>query len=144
MAKPTEGESTLQYKKHIYIRPVIYGFRITDSSRLKMIVYTLSFHACTAGDRLKGTSFLPVYLTGAVYRDFLRNFLPELLQDVDMQTMVHAWSGALPHFLAVRAFLSKVFPEQWTGRGGPTAWPARCPDLSPLYFYLWEHLKPAL
>jgi hypothetical protein len=56
-----------------------------------MIVYTLSFHAGTAGDRLKGTYFLPVYLTGAVYLDFLRNFLPELLQDVDMQTMVHLW-----------------------------------------------------
>ena len=59
--------------------------------------------------------------------------------------MVHACSGAPPHFLvAVRAFLNKVFPEQWVGRGGPTAWPARCPDLHPLYYYLQEHLKPTV
>jgi len=41
----------------------------------------------------------------------------------------------------IRAFLSKVFPEQLVGQGGPTAWPARCPDLNPLDFYLWEYLK---
>jgi hypothetical protein len=59
--------------------------------------------------------------------------------------MVHACSGAPPHFLvAVRAFLNKVFPEQWIGRGGPTAWPARCSDLNPLYYYLWERLKPTV
>jgi hypothetical protein len=37
-----------------------------------------------------------------------------------------------------------VFPEQWLGRGGPAAWPVRCPDLNPLDFYLWEHLKPTV
>jgi hypothetical protein len=37
-----------------------------------------------------------------------------------------------------------VFPEQWTGRGGPTAWPARSPDLNPAHFYLCRHLKSAI
>ena len=37
-----------------------------------------------------------------------------------------------------------MFPEQWVGRGGPTAWPAGCPDLNRLDFYLWEHLKPTV
>jgi hypothetical protein len=37
-----------------------------------------------------------------------------------------------------------VFSEQWLGRGGPTAWPAGCPDLNRLDFYLWEHLKPTV
>jgi hypothetical protein len=27
------------------------------------------------------------------------------------------------------------------GRGGPTAWPPSSPDLNPLDFYLWGHLK---
>jgi hypothetical protein len=27
------------------------------------------------------------------------------------------------------------------GRCGPTAWPPRSPDLNPLDFYLWGHLK---
>jgi hypothetical protein len=34
-----------------------------------------------------------------------------------------------------------VFPEQWIGRSGPTAWPARSPDLNPLDFHLRRHTK---
>jgi hypothetical protein len=30
-------------------------------------------------------------LIGAVYRHFLRNVLPELLQDVDLQTRIYLW-----------------------------------------------------
>ena len=58
---------------------------------------------------------------------------------------IHLWfmyDGAAPHFLlAVGEFLNKVFPEQWIGRGGPTAWSAPYPDLIPLHFHLWWHLK---
>jgi len=32
---------------------------------------------------------------------------------------------ASPHVLAAWEFLKNVFPEQWVGRGGPKAWPAR-------------------
>jgi hypothetical protein len=31
--------------------------------------------------------------------------------------------------------------DGYVGRGGPTAWPPRLPDLNPLDFYLWGHLK---
>jgi hypothetical protein len=34
-----------------------------------------------------------------------------------------------------------VFPEYWIGRSGPTAWPARSPDLNPLDFRLRRHPK---
>jgi hypothetical protein len=52
------------------------------------------------------------------------------------------YDGTAPHFLlAVREFLNKVFPEQWIGRGGPTAWPAPSTDFIPLHFYLWAHLQ---
>ena len=27
------------------------------------------------------------------------------------------------------------------GRGGPVAWPPRSPDLTPLDFFLWRHVK---
>jgi hypothetical protein len=40
--------------------------------------------------------------------------------------------------------LNKAFPEQWIGQCGPTAWPARCPDSCPLYYYVWEYLKPTV
>ena len=50
--------------------------------------------------------------------------------------------GAPPRFSRVaRQFLNQHFANKWIGRGGPSAWPARSPDLNPLDFHLWEHLK---
>jgi hypothetical protein len=79
-------------------------------------ISTLGCHADEEGDRLLGPSCLPPYLTGAAYRDFL----PQLLQDADLQAR-SPWfmhDGVSPHFLlAFREFLSNVFLEQWMGRG---------------------------
>jgi hypothetical protein len=36
---------------------------------------------------------------------------------------------------------STQFPDRWLGRGSPVSWPARSPDLNPLDFFLWGHLK---
>ena len=50
--------------------------------------------------------------------------------------------GAPPHFSRMaRQFLNQHFANKWIGRGGRIAWPARSPDLNPLDFHLWEHLK---
>jgi hypothetical protein len=107
--------------------------------------FTLSFRTGIAGDRLLGPYFLPPRLTGAVYHDLLRNVRPELLQDVDLLTGIHLGfmhDGTPSHFLLeFRKFSNNVFPEQWIGQDGPTAWPARSPDLNPLDFSLWEHLS---
>ena len=47
-----------------------------------------------------------------------------------------------PHYgIQVRRFLDQQFPDAWIGRRGPVEWPPRSPDLSPLDFYLWGHLK---
>jgi len=54
-------------------------------------VPTLSVLAGIAGDRFPGQSLLPLRLTGAVYHHILLNFLPELLQDVDLQSGIHLW-----------------------------------------------------
>ncbi|EZA47264.1 hypothetical protein X777_16427, partial [Ooceraea biroi] len=40
-----------------------------------------------------------------------------------------------------RNILNESFPDRWTGRGGRISWPARSPDLTPLDFFLWGHLK---
>jgi hypothetical protein len=76
------------------------------------------FHAGIAGDTLLRPYFLAPHLTGAVYHIFPQNFIPELLQGVDLHTtMSYLWfmhNGAPAHFsLAVREFLNKVFPGQW-------------------------------
>lgn len=50
--------------------------------------------------------------------------------------------GAPPHnALAVRRLLDRRYPGRWIGRGGPVAWPPRSPDLNPLDYFLWGHLK---
>ena len=30
---------------------------------------------------------------------------------------------------------------RWIGRAGPISWPERSPDMTPLDFYFWGHLK---
>jgi len=35
-----------------------------------------------------------------------------------------------------------TFPNRWIGRGGPTPWPPRSPDITPpLDFFLWGYVK---
>jgi len=55
--------------------------------------------------------------------------------------MVHT-DNASPRFLpAFCEFSNKVFPEQWIGKGGTTAWPAPYSDLISLQFCLWGTYK---
>ena len=50
--------------------------------------------------------------------------------------------GVPPHYtLHVRDYLNKSFPNRWLGRGGSIPWPPRSPDLMPLDYYLWGHMK---
>ena len=37
--------------------------------------------------------------------------------------------------------LNDVFPDGWIGRGGPTSWPPRSPDVTPLDFFLLGFVK---
>jgi hypothetical protein len=65
--------------------------------------------------RRVGPHCLSLPQTGAIYHDFLPNFLLELLQDVDLQPTIHLWlmhDGYVPHFvLTVRECMSNVCPE---------------------------------
>ena len=38
-------------------------------------------------------------------------------------------------------FLHATFPNRWIGRDGPTPWPPRSPDITPLDFFLWWYVK---
>jgi hypothetical protein len=49
----------------------------------------------------------------------------------------HIPAGRCP----VTTFLDETFPGRWVGRGGPTAWPPRFPDLTPLDFLAWGFIK---
>ena len=45
--------------------------------------------------------------------------------------------GAPPYWGSdVRQFLDATFPNMWIGRDGPTPWPPRSPDITPLTFFM--------
>jgi len=53
--------------------------------------------------------------------------------------------GVPPHWGShVRRVLDAKFPNRWTGRDGPTPWPPRSPDITPLDFFLWGYVKDKL
>lgn len=91
----------------------------------------------------------PVYLSRlncASYLQFLTTTLPELLDDLPLEIyrggLYYQHDGAPAHYsLQVRDFLNREYGSRWIGRGGPVQWPARSPDLTPLDFYLWGHVK---
>jgi hypothetical protein len=71
--------------------------------------------------------------------------LPDVLDDVPLQLQVGVrfmHDGAPPHFSRIaRQYLNDHFPGKWIGHKGPVAWPARSPDLNPIDFELWGHVK---
>ena len=79
------------------------------------------------------------------YVGFLSTRLHEILKEVPVDIrlcMRFMHDGAPPHFSRVAMqFLNQHFANKWIGRGGPIAWPTRSPDLNPLNFLLWGHLK---
>lgn len=92
-----------------------------------------------------GPYLLPARLTGEAYATFIEDVLPELLEDVPYdirQNMLFMHDGAPPHFSRVaREYLNANFPGRWIGRLGPIAWPPRSPDMTPLDFFVWGHVK---
>lgn len=115
------------------------------SQRRHQVRFSVNVWLGVIGDVLLGPVFLPNRLNGASYLDFLRNMLPELLDDMTLHERATMWfmqDGAPPHFtLDVRRHLNVTFRNRWIARGGPVAWPARSPDLNPLDFFVWGYLK---
>jgi len=97
------------------------------------------------GNRLIGPFVFDNNLTGNTYEAFLRNELSGLLENIPLMIrsqMYFQHDGAPPHYTRhVREYLNECFPNRWFGRGGSVAWPPRSPDLTPLDYYLWGHMK---
>ena len=97
------------------------------------------------GDYLLGPVIIPDCLNGAVYLEFLPNMLPLVMEEMPLAIRREMWfqhDGDPAHFgLQVRAHLNRICSEKWIARGGPVAWPARSPDLTPLDFFLWGHVR---
>ncbi|KAJ4436304.1 hypothetical protein ANN_18935 [Periplaneta americana] len=114
-------------------------------ARVKFCAVLLNMWAGIIGDRLVGPHVLVNRLTGQAYTNFLENTIPHILEDTPLINRQHIHflhDGAPAHFSrTARRYLDRKFPDRWIGRSGPIAWPPRSPDLNPLDFYLWGHLK---
>lgn len=97
------------------------------------------------GNHIIGPHFFDATLNGPRYANFLTNILPTLFEDVPLDIRAHMWyqqDGAPAH--RVRNcinILNQKFPGSCIALGGPVAWPARSPDLTPLDFFLWGKIK---
>lgn len=110
------------------------------------------------GNSIVGPLFINHNLNGELYHDMLDNQIqPLIIHELENQLDEHGeqvldenllhfqQDGAPPHFTGpVRAWLNDNYPDHWIGRRGPIEWPPRSPDLTPLDFFLWGHLKSVI
>src|SRR5215469_2188886 len=98
-----------------------------------------------ANNRIYGPYFFDEKtVNSASYLNMLQTFFVPQLQQIrgHLRRIIFQQDGAPPHYaLEVRAYLDQTFADRWIGRAGPLAWPPRSPDLNPLDFYLWGHIK---
>jgi hypothetical protein len=93
---------------------------------------------------LIGPYLLPWWLSAQIYHVFLKEKLPEMLEEILLSVRRNTWfqhDGAAAHF-AHQAWehLTTTY-DCWTGQGEPMAWPPRSPDLTPMDFFIWGHIK---
>ena len=103
------------------------------------------------GDHIIGPFFIDGNLNGDNYLALLQNNVVPALTNLypdpaNPQVLANIiWfqqDGAPPHYqINVRQYLNQIFPNRWIGRRGSMEWPARSPDLTPLDFFLWGHVK---
>lgn len=95
-------------------------------------------------NRIIGPFFIDGTLTGQKYLELLRRQIVPAIEQ-NREVPLNVWfqqDGAPPHYERnVCNFLNEIFPYRWIGRRGFIEWPARSPDLNPLDFFLWGHLK---
>ncbi|KAJ4431034.1 hypothetical protein ANN_19627 [Periplaneta americana] len=96
-------------------------------------------------DHLVEAYLLPNSLHGSNYFVFLRDVLPELLENISLNIRERIWfqhDGAPPHLdRRVRNHLNATLPDRWIGSDGSVPWPPRSPDPTPLDFFLWGDVK---
>lgn len=82
------------------------------------------------------------------YLSILRENLEEALDNLPLNQrnrVYYQQDGASIHNAhQVRNYLNENFENQWIGTFGPIRWPPRSPDMTPLDFFLWGHVKHLL
>lgn len=108
---------------------------------------SLNVWAAILGDNIIGPFFIQGKLTADNYLEQLENnILPNIAEVAEnIPTVWYQHDGAPAHSSRVVVeCLNDAFPDSWIGRNGPILWPPRSPDMSPLDFFFWGHLKSKL
>ena len=72
------------------------------------------------------------HLLQEIHLDMLELYVAPQLEEFQLW-IIFQQDGAPPHWGSdVRRFLDATFPNRWIGRDGPTPWPPRSPDITPL------------
>ena len=75
------------------------------------------------------------------YLDMLEQYVAPQLEEFQ-PWIIFQQNGAPPHWGSdVRRFLDATFPHRWIGRDGPTPWPPRSPDITPLTSFYRGYVK---
>lgn len=107
------------------------------------------------GDHIIGPFFIDGTLDGDKYLQLLEEAIDPRITEIvetdvtllgdpvyDENKITFQHDGCPAHFShQVTQYLNHNYPLRWIGRGGPILWPPRSPDLTPLDFFLWGHLK---
>lgn len=113
--------------------------------RRNQVKFGFNVWAGIINDRVVGPFIFDENLTGERYLRFLTNQFQDYLDALPLAQLTGIWyqqDGAPAHnSTLVKNFLDNQFPNQWIGNRGVVLWPARSPDLTPMDYYLWGHLK---
>lgn len=95
------------------------------------------------GNNIIGPFFIEGALTGQKYLELLReSIVPAIEHNRNVGEIWYQHDGAPPHYSReAMQFLNNQFPGRLIGRRGALEWPPRSPDMTPLDFFLWGHLK---
>nr|XP_034190457.1 uncharacterized protein LOC117608861 isoform X2 [Osmia lignaria] len=100
--------------------------------------WSVNLCAGICDDFVVGPYILPARLDGTTYKNFLEHALPDLLEEIPCEVRMSMY------FQHDGAYLDQTFRDRWIGRGGSVPWPPRSPDMNPLDFFFWGHLKTAV
>ncbi|GBO19818.1 hypothetical protein AVEN_269298-1 [Araneus ventricosus] len=110
-------------------------------------VYQKSDFHVSSGEKkeLIGPVFCEGTLTGQRYLELLQDVITDFVENLPLHQIRNVWFqyyGAPAHKISnVKQYLMEAIQNPVIGYGGFVEWPSRSPDLTPLDFFLWGHIK---
>lgn len=107
--------------------------------------FSLNVWCGMVGSRIVGPFFYRGSLTGQRYVEFMSEILENFLDNLNLldRPLIHFQQDGAPahNYHGTNELLRRLFGNRWIGTNGPILWPPRSPDMTPLDFYLWGHVK---